>query len=69
MNELARILRYLLHRVPMSSQAEHDAIALLIDGLEAIPVSNQAERAAIAMVVDGLEAANGQTETNGGTQP
>jgi hypothetical protein len=35
MGELVTILRYLLHRVPMTTQAEHDAIAVLIDGLEA----------------------------------
>jgi hypothetical protein len=35
MSEIVAILRYLLQRVPMSTQAEHDAIAVLIDGLEA----------------------------------
>lgn len=36
MGELAKVLRYLLSRVPPVSQAEHDAIAALIDGLEAV---------------------------------
>lgn len=37
MAELAKILRYLLARVPMTNQAEHDAVAALIDGLQAVP--------------------------------
>ena len=41
MGEIIQVLRYLLQRVPMTSQAEHDAIAVLIDGLEAAAATTQ----------------------------
>jgi len=42
--EIVTILRYLLHRVPMTTQEEHDMIALLIDGLEAIDPAPEPEK-------------------------